>query len=287
METITTIYDKEWEEIEVSIELSEELKSSIDIISKFNTNIINDSTLLEDMIGENTTVECVKKYVTLKMLAERYAELISACQKLHEAICREIGCKLGFSDEDIYITTPELCRKYNKYIHILLDLDDPLCSQHGIANYRFAERICEMLPYHKRAAEEYIERQKQERRALKEAETLLASIEDADHPSTSDVPENSLPEDDDPTDNKKPTIVSREVALYMLIEKLQGAGIIPRNNIDGTNIGRFIAAIIGEDAPKGIRYTTAYRRVVSTRGNVSTKSTAEAKKYLKLLKIDD
>lgn len=95
------------------------------------------------------------------------------------------------------------------------------------------------------------------------------------------------PEDADPTDSKKQTTVSRAVALYMLIEKMQGAGIIPRNNIDGTNIGRFIATIIGEDAPKGIRYTTAYRKVIGTRGKVSKKSTAEAKEYLKFLKIED
>lgn len=103
--------------------------------------------------------------------------------------------------------------------------------------------------------------------------------------STSDTPEDSLPEDTDLTDGKKQTKVSRLVAFYMLIKKLQKAGIISKD-IDQIAIARFIIAIIGEGPPEDIRNTTAYK-VVNKRGEISDKAKADAEEYLKPLKIKD
>ncbi|MDE7355524.1 MAG: hypothetical protein K2N21_01960 [Rikenellaceae bacterium] len=242
--------------------------------------LFTDYAPFDDVLEDFSSIpknDPIKAYAKVETFAKRYAKLINICKQLHNLACKNIGYKFEFG-AFLPIAFYGKPIEEEKYIHIMREAFE--IETFGSDFYEFAIRICAYQALYKKQAEDYIERQKQERHAQKEAEALLASIEVASRTSTSDAPK-----DANPTDSKKQTIISRATALYILIKKLQGAGIISKD-IDQTAIARFIAAVIGENKTKPIVNTTAYD-VAKVWGEVNDKAKSEAKEYLKLLKIGD
>ncbi len=229
----------------------------------------------------------IENYLLVKKLADKYSELIEVCKELHAFAWEEVTCE---SCRELGETPRGSTREYEDIISLFFPLE--WISGYERKNlWDMAVSLYTLLLKYKQVVGLFAEQQKRRLQAKDEAKALLNAFNEelnASHPSTSDTPEESLPEDDDLAYGKKQTKVGRATALYLLIKKMQEKGIVPNDNkIDGTDIGRFIAAIIGEDTTKDIRYTTAYRKVINKLDEVSNNAKSEAKEYLKFLKIDD